>query len=74
MLNLFELIVILYSHQYDSAMIVVTEARSNEGGIPKVVDRWGEPDSSKCILAASIDDRKSGPVCYFCVVWIVEYI
>lgn len=43
-------------------LVKVTEARSKEGGIPKVVDRWGEPDSSKCILAASIDDRKSGPL------------
>lgn len=49
-------------------MVVVTEARSKEGGIPKVVDKWGEPDSSKCILAASFDDRKSGPVRSFGVI------
>lgn len=34
-----------------------------ERGIPQVVERWGDPDSSKCVLAASIDDRKKDPVC-----------
>ncbi|XP_022729628.1 WD repeat-containing protein 74-like isoform X2 [Durio zibethinus] len=40
-------------------LIKVIEAR---GGVPKVVDRWGEPDASKCVLAASIDDRKTDPL------------
>lgn len=26
------------------------------------MERWGEPDSSKCILAASILDREHDPV------------
>ncbi|XP_057970367.1 uncharacterized protein LOC131159456 isoform X1 [Malania oleifera] len=42
--------------------IKVIEAHDKQGGIPKVVDRWGEPSSSKCVLAASIDDRKSDPL------------
>lgn len=46
-------------------MIVVIEARSKEGGAAKVVDRWGEPDSSKCVLAASMVDRKKDPVRVF---------
>lgn len=44
-------------------MIIVTEAGSKQGGAPKVVERWGEPDSSRCVLAASIIDRKVDPVC-----------
>ncbi|XP_074317182.1 uncharacterized protein LOC141653347 isoform X2 [Silene latifolia] len=43
-------------------LVKVTEARSKEGGVAKVVERWGDPDSSKAILAASIDDRKSYPL------------
>ncbi|XVF49665.1 hypothetical protein PTKIN_Ptkin04bG0031200 [Pterospermum kingtungense] len=43
-------------------LIKVIEARGQERGIPKVVDRWGDPDSSKCVLAASIDDRKTDPL------------
>ncbi|EOY22424.1 Transducin/WD40 repeat-like superfamily protein [Theobroma cacao] len=38
------------------------EARGKEGGVPKVVERWGDPDASKCVLAASIDDRKTDPL------------
>lgn len=41
----------------------VVEARSKQGGVPKVVERWGDPDASRCVLAASIDDCKSDPVC-----------
>jgi hypothetical protein len=47
--------------------MIVIEAHGKQGGIPKVVERWGEPDSSKCVLAASINDRKIDPVrvgCY----------
>ncbi|XP_021286497.1 WD repeat-containing protein 74 [Herrania umbratica] len=43
-------------------LIKVIEARGKEGGVPKVVDRWGDPDASKCVLAASIDDRKTDPL------------
>ncbi|KAI7752499.1 hypothetical protein M8C21_015850 [Ambrosia artemisiifolia] len=43
-------------------LIKVTEARSKERGVPKVVERWGEPDASRCVLAASINDRKADPL------------
>ncbi|XWS51378.1 hypothetical protein CRYUN_Cryun12cG0171500 [Craigia yunnanensis] len=43
-------------------LIKVIEARGKEGGVPKVVERWGDPDASKCVLAASIDDRKIDPL------------
>lgn len=41
---------------------IVTEARSKQGGVPKMVERWGDPDASKCVLAASMVDRKFDPV------------
>lgn len=43
-------------------LVKVIEARSKQGAVPKVVERWGDPESSKCVLAASIDDRKSDPL------------
>ncbi|XP_076881652.1 uncharacterized protein LOC143529835 isoform X2 [Bidens hawaiensis] len=43
-------------------LIKVTEARSKQGGVAKVVERWGEPDVSRCVLAASINDRKVDPL------------
>ncbi|ONI36423.1 hypothetical protein PRUPE_1G584300 [Prunus persica] len=44
-------------------LIKVVEARGKQGRAePKVVERWGDPDSSKCVLAASIDDRNSDPL------------
>ncbi|XP_076959554.1 uncharacterized protein LOC143635664 isoform X2 [Bidens hawaiensis] len=43
-------------------LIKVTEARSKQGGVAKVVERWGEPDASRCVLAASINDRKVDPL------------
>ncbi|PQQ11800.1 WD repeat-containing protein 74 isoform X2 [Prunus yedoensis var. nudiflora] len=44
-------------------LIKVIEARGKQGRAePKVVERWGDPDSSKCVLAASIHDRKSDPL------------
>ncbi|XP_050375947.1 uncharacterized protein LOC126793457 [Argentina anserina] len=43
-------------------LIKVTEARSKQGGVPKMVERWGDPDASKCVLAASMDDRKFAPL------------
>ncbi|XP_043713463.1 WD repeat-containing protein 74 [Telopea speciosissima] len=42
-------------------LVKVIEARGKPG-IPNVVARWGEPDSSRCVLAASIDDRKDDPL------------
>ncbi|XP_004297545.1 PREDICTED: WD repeat-containing protein 74 [Fragaria vesca subsp. vesca] len=43
-------------------LIKVTEARSKQGGVPKMVERWGDPDASKCVLAASMVDRKFDPL------------
>ncbi|OMO84026.1 hypothetical protein CCACVL1_11041 [Corchorus capsularis] len=43
-------------------LIKVIEARTKEGGVPKVVERWGDPDAAKCVLAASLDDRKTDPL------------
>lgn len=41
----------------------VIEARDGQNGSDaKIVDRWGDPDSSKCVLSASILDRESDPV------------
>ena len=46
--------------------VIVIEAKVSQGGAPRVVERWGELDSSKCVLAASINDRKDDPVCVEC--------
>ncbi|TYJ99243.1 WD repeat-containing protein 74 [Cucumis melo var. makuwa] len=43
-------------------LVKVIEARGKEGEIPKVVERWGEPDFSKSVLAASLADRKFDPL------------
>ncbi|XP_030961641.1 WD repeat-containing protein 74-like [Quercus lobata] len=43
-------------------LIKVIEAKGSQGGAPRVVERWGELDSSKCVLAASINDRKDDPL------------
>ncbi|CAO2839690.1 unnamed protein product [Amaranthus hypochondriacus] len=43
-------------------LIKVIEARAKQDGLPKVVDRWGQPDSSKAVLASSMDDSKSNPL------------
>ncbi|XP_010276465.1 PREDICTED: WD repeat-containing protein DDB_G0290555 isoform X2 [Nelumbo nucifera] len=42
-------------------LVKVVESRGKQG-IPKVIERWGEPDSSRCVLAASINDRKDDPL------------
>ncbi|KAJ4712537.1 WD repeat-containing protein 74-like [Melia azedarach] len=48
---------------FDSlGLIKVVEARGEQGGVSKVVERWGDPDASKCVLAASIDDSKNDPL------------
>ncbi|XP_059657319.1 uncharacterized protein LOC132303893 isoform X2 [Cornus florida] len=38
------------------------EARGKQGGVPRVVERWGEPNPAGCVLAASINDRKTDPL------------
>ncbi|KAM1981639.1 hypothetical protein ACFX15_038107 [Malus domestica] len=44
-------------------LIKVIEARGKQGRAePKLVERWGDLDSSKGVLAASLDDRKSDPL------------
>ncbi|KAL5750728.1 hypothetical protein ACOSP7_025331 [Xanthoceras sorbifolium] len=43
-------------------LIKVIEARGEQGGVPKVVERWGEPDASKCVVAASFHDNKHDPL------------
>ncbi|KAL3636680.1 hypothetical protein CASFOL_018979 [Castilleja foliolosa] len=43
----------------------VIEAHDRQhGGAAKMVDRWGEPDSSRCVLAVSMLGRESDPVYY----------
>ncbi|KAK3040610.1 hypothetical protein RJ639_026931 [Escallonia herrerae] len=42
-------------------LVKVVEARSNQGGIPKVVV-WGKPDASQGVLAASSNDHEFDPV------------
>ncbi|KAJ4821862.1 hypothetical protein Tsubulata_038435 [Turnera subulata] len=47
---------------FDSlGLIKVIESRGVRA-TPQVVERWGDPDASKCVLAASIDDRKQNPL------------
>ncbi|KAL4284328.1 hypothetical protein GQ457_16G031610 [Hibiscus cannabinus] len=43
-------------------LIKVIEARAKGGGVSKVVERWGDPDASKCLVAASLNDRKIDPL------------
>ncbi|KAJ1397716.1 hypothetical protein SESBI_31651 [Sesbania bispinosa] len=47
-------------------LIKVLEAREKQG-VPRVVERWGEPKSSKCVVVVSMIDRKSHPSSIFCV-------
>ncbi|KAL7099275.1 hypothetical protein ACP275_09G073100 [Erythranthe tilingii] len=49
---------------FDSlGLVKVIEAHDGQdGGAVKMVERWGDPDSSKCVLAASILDRESDPL------------
>uniref|UniRef100_A0A5B6YIU9 Putative WD repeat-containing protein 74 isoform X1 n=1 Tax=Davidia involucrata TaxID=16924 RepID=A0A5B6YIU9_DAVIN len=42
-------------------LVKVIEARGKQGRVPNVVERWGEPDSSRCVLAASINNSKTDP-------------
>lgn len=44
-------------------LCIVVETRAKQGGFPEVVQRWGEPDTSRSVLAASINDREFHPVC-----------
>ncbi|GER36288.1 transducin/WD40 repeat-like superfamily protein [Striga asiatica] len=44
-------------------LVKVIEAHDGEsGGAAKMVERWGEPDASKCVLAVSMVDRESDPL------------
>ncbi|KAL2625605.1 hypothetical protein AAZV13_07G062000 [Glycine max] len=43
-------------------LIKVVEARDKQRGAPLVVERWGDPESSKCVMAVSMIDRKSHPL------------
>ncbi|KAF6137610.1 hypothetical protein GIB67_014697 [Kingdonia uniflora] len=44
-------------------LIKVIEARGGQqGNTPKIVERWGEPDASRCIVAASINDSENNPL------------
>ena len=40
----------------------MTEARGKERGTPTVVNSWGEMNTSRSVLAASMDDRLNNPV------------
>ncbi|XP_068645921.1 uncharacterized protein [Aristolochia californica] len=42
-------------------LVKVIEARGKQG-IPAVVDRWGDPDPSRCALVASLADNKTKPL------------
>ncbi|KAH6799226.1 Transducin/WD40 repeat-like superfamily protein [Perilla frutescens var. frutescens] len=44
-------------------LVKVLEVRGGQdGGAAKVVERWGDPDASKCVISASILDRESDPL------------
>ncbi|KAL0425280.1 UNVERIFIED_CONTAM: WD repeat-containing protein 74 [Sesamum radiatum] len=44
-------------------LVKVIEASDGQnGGAAKMVERWGDPDSSKCVLAASMLDREFDPL------------
>ncbi|PKA62495.1 hypothetical protein AXF42_Ash009382 [Apostasia shenzhenica] len=42
-------------------LVKVVEARGKDG-TPKVVDTWGSPDASRCVLATSFADRQTNPL------------
>ncbi|KAK6781739.1 hypothetical protein RDI58_019535 [Solanum bulbocastanum] len=43
-------------------LIKVVEAKGEQKEAPKVVEKWGEPDASRCVLAASLVDREFDPL------------
>jgi ribosome biogenesis protein NSA1 len=43
-------------------LVKVVETRAAQGGFPQVVDRWGTPDTSRSILATSMNDREFHPL------------
>lgn len=60
-----------FSYLYGFLLVLlVVEARDKQRGAPLVVERWGDPESSKCVMAVSMIDRESHPVCignfFFC--------
>lgn len=44
--------------------ILVVESRGDRG-LPTVVDRWGEPDSKRCVVAAAVEGCSTNPVLLF---------
>lgn len=57
------------------------EARGGEQKeAPAVVERWGAPDSSRCVLATSMIDREHDPVCFnvyiysLCFYFFLNYV
>ncbi|KAL3615801.1 hypothetical protein CASFOL_040095 [Castilleja foliolosa] len=41
-------------------LVKVIEAHDGQhGGAAKMVDRWGEPDSSRCVLAVSMAETRT---------------
>lgn len=60
-----------FSYLYGFLLVLlVVEARDKQRGAPQVVERWGDLESSKCVMAVSMIDRESHPVCignfFFC--------
>ena len=43
--------------------VIGIDAKVSQEGAPRVVERWGELDLSKCVLSTSINDHKDDPVC-----------
>jgi len=43
-------------------LFLVIESREKQQGCPKIVDKWGQPDSTKSVNAVSLIDRQSNPV------------
>lgn len=55
-------------------MGVVIEGKGEQKEAPKVVERWGEPDASRCVLATSIVDREFDPVSCLYVLCYIIYV
>ncbi|KAK7284759.1 hypothetical protein RJT34_19512 [Clitoria ternatea] len=48
---------------FDSlGLIKAVEVRDKQRGVPQVVERWGDPQSSKSFIAVSMIDRNSNPL------------
>lgn len=51
-------------------LFIVIEAKGEEKSVPKLVERWGEPDSTRAVVAASIIDRELDPVWFL---WLLGF-